>query len=161
MVCRAKGSGAVNPRVAVGAIAAVTMAAAMAMGFEGNSPTPYRDVGGVPTVCYGHTGGIESRRYSDDECQAFLKNDMAEANASVHRCITAPMTVGQEASLTDAAYNIGPVIVCGSTLQRKANAGDWAGACAELSRWVNAGGRQLPGLVRRRAAERALCEGHQ
>jgi hypothetical protein len=33
------------------------------------------------------------------------------------------------------------------------------GACAELSRWTYAGGKQLPGLVRRRAAERQLCEG--
>lgn len=148
-----------NPRVVSGIVAAVAIAASMAMGFEGNVPTPYRDVGGVLTVCYGHTGSVESRKYPDAECQALLKQDMAEANAAVHRCIAKPMTMGQESALTDAAYNIGPAIVCGSTLQRKANAGDWAGACAELSRWVNAGGRRLEGLVRRRAAERALCEG--
>jgi GH24 family phage-related lysozyme (muramidase) len=41
---------------------------------------------------------------------------------------------------------------------RKANAGDMPGACAELSRWTRAGGNELPGLVKRRAAERELCE---
>ncbi|WP_405045477.1 glycoside hydrolase family protein [Pseudomonas aeruginosa] len=45
-----------------------------------------------------------------------------------------------------------------STLLRKLNAGDVRGACAELSRWVYAGGKKLGGLVRRRAAERELCE---
>lgn len=150
-----------NPRVLTGVVAAVAMAAAMAMGFEGNAPTPYRDVGGVLTVCYGHTGSVEHRRYADAECDALLQKDMAEANAIVHRCITVPMTIGQEAALTDGTYNAGQALVCGSTLQRKANAGDWLGACAELSRWVNAGGRRLEGLVRRRAAERALCEGKQ
>ena len=85
---------------------------------------------------------------------------MAEANATVNRCIAVPMTVGQEAALTDAAYNIGPAIVCHSTLQRYANAGQWPQACAQLSRWVYAGSQQLPGLVKRRASERALCEGN-
>ncbi|WP_370551208.1 lysozyme [Comamonas sp. CMM02] len=48
---------------------------------------------------------------------------------------------------------------CKSTLVRKANAGDVQGACAELSRWTYADGKQLPGLVQRRAAERQMCEG--
>ena len=41
----------------------------------------------------------------------------------------------------------------------KANTGDWAGACKELDRWVYAKGIKLNGLVKRRAAERAMCEG--
>lgn len=150
---------ATNPRVIGGAVAAVFMAASMAMGFEGSAPTPYRDVTGIPTVCFGHTGNVQNRTYSPDECQELLKQDMASANATVHRCIVSPMTIGQEAALTDAAYNIGPNIVCGSTLQRFANAGHWPAACEQLTRWDKAGGKQLPGLVKRRASERALCEG--
>lgn len=152
---------AANPRLIAGAIGAVAIAASMAASFEGNSPTPYRDATGVLTVCYGHTGGVEMRQYQNTECQALLQKDMAEANAAVHRCIVIPMTIGQEAALTDAAYNIGPNVVCGSTLQRYANAGQWSAACEQLTRWDKAGGKQLPGLVKRRAAERALCEGRQ
>jgi lysozyme len=54
--------------------------------------------------------------------------------------------------------NVGSDAACKSTLMRKLNMGDLAGACSELSRWTMAGGKVYPGLVRRRAAERALCE---
>lgn len=46
---------------------------------------------------------------------------------------------------------------CKSTLVHKANTGDMLGACAELSRLAYAGGKQLPGLVQRRAAELRMC----
>ena len=74
-------------------------------------------------------------------------------------CIKRPMTDGQKAAFLSFAFNVGNRAFCDSTLARKANAGDMAGACAELSRWTYAGGKQLPGLVRRRATERAVCEG--
>jgi lysozyme len=74
-------------------------------------------------------------------------------------CINHPLTDGQKAAFLSFAFNVGNGNFCGSTLVRKANAGDMRGACAELSRWVYAGGKELPGLVRRRAAERAMCEG--
>lgn len=150
---------AANARKVGGGAAVLAMAVGVAALFEGSSPTPYRDVGGVPTVCYGHTGHVQDRRYSPDECLALLRHDMGAANATVYRCIRVPMTIGQEVALTDAAYNVGPRIVCGSTLQRMANAGNWLGACAQLSRWDKAAGQTLPGLVKRRADERAICEG--
>ena len=68
------------------------------------------------------------------------------------------MTDGQKAAFLSFAFNVGAQKFCGSTLVKKANQGDMPGACAELSRWTYAGGRELPGLVKRRAAERALCE---
>jgi lysozyme len=136
----------------------VVLAASLAAAYEGHRSTPYRDVTGVLTVCYGHTGGVEQRQYAPAECESLLRVDMATANQAVHRCIRVPMTPGQEAALTDAAYNIGPAIVCSSTLGRYANAGQWPQACAQLSKWIYAGGKPLPGLIKRRAAERAMCE---
>lgn len=126
-----------------------------------NQNKPYWDPWGkVWTVCEGHTGGVDPNRiYSDAECKAFKDADIATANAVVKRCLPMPMLPQIEAALTDAAYNIGPAVVCGSTLQRKGQANDWPGACAELDRWKFAGGRVLPGLVRRRADDRAVCEG--
>ncbi len=146
---------------AIGGGLAVILAAAVAFiaPWEGKISQPYFDAVGVLTVCYGHTGEIQSRRYTDAECVAMLRSDIGIAYAAVDRCITSEATHGQAVALTSAAFNIGPKVVCGSTLQRKANARDWPGACAELDKWVFAKGRKLKGLVRRRAAERALCEG--
>lgn len=136
----------------------------LVMGFvahhEGYVPRSYADPIGVPTICYGHTGPdvTPGRMATREECAELLRADILVAHATVVRCIDGPMTNGQTAALVSATFNTGPKIVCGSTLQRLANAGDWRGACAQLDRWVYAGGRVLPGLVKRRAAERALCE---
>jgi len=126
--------------------AAVTGGAAFALitQWEGQRHVPYLDAVGVLTVCYGH---------------ALLAADMAIARGHVNRCLPMPKLAHVEEALTSAAFNLGAQIVCGSTLQRKALANDWPGACAELSRWNRGGGRVLRGLTLRRADERALCEG--
>lgn len=128
---------------------------------DANQNKPYFDPWGkVWTVCEGHTGNVDPRRtYSDAECKAFKDADIAEANAAVRRCLTMPMLVQVEAALTDTVYNVGPRVVCGSTVQRKALANDWPGACAGLDAWKYAGGRVLAGLVRRRSDARGICEG--
>lgn len=154
-----------SKRVVGSGIAGVVLAlaATVAVYFEGYIPTTYADPVGIPTICYGHTGPdvTPGRTATAEECSALLEQDLAVAYASVKRCITSPMLPHQAAALTSAAYNAGPKIVCGSTLQKLANAGDWNGACAQLDRWVWASGRKLPGLIKRRAAERAICEGRQ
>ena len=146
-------------RVAGGALALVlTLAAGFATQFEGRPLNAYADLGGVWTLCWGHTAGVKpGDTATPDECLAYLQHDMGHAYAAVDRCITADLTITQAAAFTDAAFNIGPKVVCGSTLQRLANAGDIRGACNQLTRWVYAAGRKVPGLVRRRQAERALC----
>ena len=79
-------------------------------------------------------------------------------HAQALECVKRPMNDGQKAAFLSFAFNVGNGAFCSSTLVRKANAGDMPGACAELSRWAYAGGKQLQGLVNRRAAERKLCE---
>ena len=59
-------------------------------------------------------------------------------------------------ALVDFAYNLGLGRLQTSTLRRCVNRGDWDGAREQLGRWVRGGGRVLPGLVARRAAETAL-----
>jgi len=137
------------------------MAAALIIRWEGGRYEPYRDPVGVLTVCYGHTGAdiIEGKAYTRQECDALLAADMAAASGQVNRCLPMPKLAHVEAALTSAAFNIGAGVVCGSTLQKKALANDWPGACAELDRWKYARGRELRGLVLRRSDERALCEG--
>src|SRR5690606_33771714 len=136
------------------------LAAPLVMKWEGVRYPVYLDPVGIPTVCYGHTGP-EVRMgdtYTAAQCEALLKEDMAEANAAVNRCLPMPKLVQIEAALTSAVFNIGPSVVCSSTLRRKALANDWPAACAELDKWKFAGGRVLRGLVNRRADERYLCE---
>lgn len=70
---------------------------------------------------------------------AILENDWKKFNAIV-----------------DFAYNLGVGRLQTSTLRRKLNAHDWEGAREQLSLWVRGGGKVLPGLVKRRAAEIAL-----
>lgn len=147
--------------VAIGVAAVLALAAPLIAKWEGVRYTPYQDVVGVWTVCYGHTGAdiVPGKRYTLAECNALLDEDMAEANTYVRKCIGVPMLRHVEAALTSLVFNVGPKGVCGSTIQRKALANDWPGACAGLDAWKYAGGRVFRGLVLRRADERRLCEG--
>lgn len=151
-----------SAKVGVGVSAAVLLAAgALIAKWEGVRYEPYRDAVGVLTVCYGHTGPdiVPGKRYTLAECRAFLDADMREANGYVRKCLPMPLLNQIEVALTSATFNLGPQVVCGSTLQRKAKANDWPGACAELSRWNKAGGREIRGLTLRRGDERKICEG--
>lgn len=143
----------------IGASAAAIVTAFVAQ-HEGLRLWAYRDPVGVLTACYGHTGPDvqPGQTYTREQCREMLERDLAR-HAQALACIHRPLTDGQKAAFVSFAYNVGPQAFCGSTLARKANAGDMAGACAELDKWVYAKGQRLPGLVKRRAAERAMCEG--
>lgn len=143
-------------RVHVGA-GVIVLAAGLVGASEGYSPQPYRDVTQVLTVCYGHTGGVQERTYTKAECDALMQGDLTDADAIVRRCIPGPIPGPIEAALVDAAYNIGPRVVCGSSIQRHARAGDWKSVCNGLPAWRYAGGKVSAGLLNRRMAERKLC----
>jgi lysozyme len=100
------------------------------------------------------------RSYTPDECRVLLQARQASNYApAVLKCVPSLALRAQPfAASVDAAYNAGVKAFCGSPMARKFNAGDWAGGCAAFSGWyVRGGGRVLPGLIRRREAERALC----
>ena len=63
---------------------------------------------------------------------------------------------GRLAAITDFAYNCGVPRYRSSTLRRRVDAQDWAGARLEIHKWNRGGGRVLAGLVKRRKAEAAL-----
>lgn len=139
---------------------AVALAIPLIVHFEGYVPWVHRDPIGRLAACYGHDDQTMTlgKRFTAAECQAMLNQDLIK-HAEAIDCIKRPLTDGQKAAFLSFAFNVGNNAFCGSTLVRKANAGDMAGACAELLRWTYAGKKELPGLVRRRAAERAVCEG--
>lgn len=146
--------------VGIGATALAALVSFVAY-HEGYVPRTYADPVGIPTICFGHTGPdvTPGRTATRAECEALLRDDLAEAYAGVRRCIVVPMADHQAAALTSFTFNVGTRALCRSTLARYANAGNWPAACAELDRWVYAKQRKLPGLVKRRAEERKLCEG--
>ncbi len=138
---------------------ATALAVPLDMLYESTRLQSYRDAVGIVTACVGHTGPElrMGQRYTKEQCETMLYGDLLK-HADALNCIKTPLADNQKAAFLSFAFNVGNKAFCDSTLARKANAGDMSGACAELSRWTRAGGRELPGLVKRRAAERELCE---
>ncbi|HHT0380808.1 lysozyme [Klebsiella michiganensis] len=142
-----------------GAIAIATVMLSGKDGLEGREYVPYRDVVGVLTVCDGHTGSdiIPGRHYSDAECDALTRGDLQRIARQVDPHIKVPITETQRAAIYSFAYNVGATATINSTLLKKLNARDYAGACAELKRWVYAGGQRWKGLINRRDVEYQVC----
>ena len=124
---------------------------------------PDPGTGGDPwTIGWGATGpdGNDGRIrkgtvWTQAQCDARLEADVARHADEVARAIgNAPTSQAQFDALVSFHYNTGAI--ARATLTRLHKAGDHAGAAREFARWVRAGGKVLPGLVRRRAAEEAL-----
>lgn len=143
-------------------LAASSIAVPMIAEREGFVPVGYPDPGplGVklPTACFGATKGIVlGKRYTEQECAQMLADDVVRHGLDIAPCLPPTLPLETRAAFISFGYNVGSGAFCASTLSRKARAGDLAGACNELLRWTKAGGRELPGLVKRRKAERELC----
>lgn len=145
-------------------IAALVLSAAGLVGitqWEGYTDRAVIPVpGDVPTIGFGTTEGVKlGDKITPPVALKRALSDVQKFEGSIKRCVTVPLHQYEYDAYTSLAYNIGPGAFCSSTLVRKLNAGDYAGACAEISKWVRAGGRVVQGLVNRRTAERAQCEG--
>ena len=125
---------------------------------EGCRLTAYRDSVGVLTIGYGHTGRdvYEGQTITQDEAEQLLLRDVRIAELDVKAVVKVPISQRQYDALVDFAFNLGGPALQGSTLLRLLNVGDYAGADAEFKKWDHAGGKVLPGLTKRRAAEAAL-----
>jgi lysozyme len=125
--------------------------------FEGCRLTPYVCPAGVLTCGWGSTGPdvFPGRTWTQAYADMRLERDALRfAKGTLLLC---PRLAGARlCAIADFAYNLGLGALKASTLRRKVNAGDMAGARLELGKWVNGGGRRLNGLVIRRAAEAAL-----
>lgn len=126
---------------------------------EGMILRGYKDPVGIVTACAGHTAtAVLGKPYTRAECQILLDQDLAIHAEGVMKCVKAPITAGQRAAFVSFAYNVGVGAFCKSTLVKRVNAGEGIAACSELSRWTTAKGKVYIGLVKRRAAERVICE---
>jgi GH24 family phage-related lysozyme (muramidase)/peptidoglycan hydrolase-like protein with peptidoglycan-binding domain len=139
---------------------------------EGFSSTPYNDPAGHATIGYGHllhlgpvTAADRAKwgSISEAEGRALLDQDIGAVESQVKSLVKVPITQGQLDALVSFGFNLGTGQdgLGGSTLLRKLNEGDYAGAQKEFGRWVKATDQNgnlitLPGLVTRRANEAQL-----
>lgn len=125
--------------------------------FEGCSLKAYKCPAGIWTIGYGHTSGVkEGQTITKKEAEAYLKQDLTTFETFVSNLITVAINQNQFDALVSFCYNLGPGNLRSSTLLKRINAGDFNGAAEEFDRWIYAGGKKLSGLVKRRAAEKAL-----
>lgn len=128
--------------------------------FEGCKLTAYLCPAGVWTIGYGHTHGVkEGDTCTVAQANAWLAEDIGPIDGLISRLVTVPLKQHQRDALACLIFNIGSGNFENSTLLRKLNAGDYAGAAEQFGRWNRAGEHVLPGLISRRAAERSLFEG--
>jgi len=126
--------------------------------FEGLSLKAYRCPRGIWTCGRGSTGPdvVASTIWTAEECEQRFDADLRKFEAGVEKLVKVRLSDNQFSALVSFAYNLGLSALSGSTLLRKLNAGEHGKAAEEFGRWIHAGGAVLPGLIRRRAAERDL-----
>ena len=127
-------------------------------GFESCRLVAYQDIRGIWTLGWGHTGPevCEGLTWTQDQADAQLLADVQSSVAAVNADVTVPLTQDEFDALVDFAFNVGNTALRNSTLLKKLNAGDYAGAANEFYRWDKAAGQVIAGLLRRRQKETDL-----
>lgn len=124
--------------------------------FEGLCLTATRCSAGVPTIGYGHTGPEVrvGQKISREKADEIFSRDINMFSAGIEKLFPKGITQCRFDALVSFAFNCGLGALEKSTLLRKvkANPAD-PSIREEFGKWVNAGGKKLPGLVRRRAME--------
>lgn len=136
-------------------------------GYRGEAYIPVR--GDKATIGFGTTKGVKmGDRTTPERALVQLMKEVEGVYADgLKKCITAPLYPHEFSAYLSLAYNVGVPTVCRKAAPGKPpnlidliNAERYEEACARISRFVYGPGKKvLPGLVKRRAAERAMCEG--
>lgn len=125
--------------------------------FEGCRLSAYLDSVGIPTIGVGHIHGVSmGDTITQDEADELLHGDLLITEEYVTKAVWAPLLQEEFDALVSLVFNIGGGAFQKSTLLRKLNAMDYDGAADAFLSWDKAGGNVIPGLARRRAAEREL-----
>lgn len=129
--------------------------------FEGKVNHVYTDPVNILTSCYGHTGPELSwgKTFTDEQCLEQLAKDITRHDRQLMGVVKQPLNVYEHAAYLSFVFNAGITTFSKSTMLGKLNAGNHAGACEELIKWVYAGKTKLKGLERRRQAEMDMCLG--
>lgn len=156
-----------NAKAKAAAGGALALAIGLVAVFEGTKTQSYLDVGGIPTICTGHTGPevAVGQTATADICRDLLAKDMAWAFAAEDKALDHPeqVPVWTRAAMASFIYNLGAGAWVSSPMPGLINLGKYEAACNAMLPYVNVrkDGKLVPvlGLIRRREAERHLCLG--
>lgn len=128
--------------------------------FEGLRLSPYNDVGGTPTVGYGHTGKVDGP-ITKERAEELLQQDLKTARDTVRFYVKQPLLPNEEAALTSATYNLGPQLFVNkdgkpTQFSKYLEAGDKQRAADWLLKFNKSKGKEIKGLTNRRNEERRM-----
>jgi len=124
----------------------------------------YQDPVGIWTIGYGSTYNFDKNRkvqagdvIDEPTARRWMTQEIKSKRTAILGMVKKPLTQNQLDSLVSLVYNIGVTAFRDSTLLKRINRGEDKQTIAnEFDKWIYAGGKKLPGLVRRRAAEKKL-----
>lgn len=129
--------------------------------FEGLELESYQDIAGVWTIGYGHTETAgPNQKISEREAEELLRRDLGPRERSIEQLVGVALNQNEFDALVSFVFNVGANAFKNSTARKRLNRNDRVGAAEALAWWnkatVNGVLREVLGLTRRRAAERAL-----
>jgi lysozyme len=133
--------------------------------YEGFRSRPYLDPVGIPTIGYGSTYyendtkvTLQDQPITSERAIQLLLYNLSKFASGVNTIVKVPLNNNQFNALVSFAYNVGLGALKKSTLLKLVNSGNYKGASEQFIRWNKAGGQVLPGLTKRREAERNLWQ---
>jgi len=146
-------------RIQVAALSASAVALVALVAHEGYKDKAYIPIpGDVPTIGFGTTEGVKlGDRIDPVKALERALADMQRFEGAIKECVKVPLKQNEYESFLSISYNIGSRAFCNSTLVKKLNQFDYAGACKEILRWDRAGGKVIRGLTVRRQKEYEQC----
>lgn len=127
--------------------------------FEGFRADSYICPAGKRTIGYGHViqpGDHIKEPMTEASAHDLLVSDLSKFEAAVNREVAVPLSQQQFDALVSLAFNIGVGAFTGSTLLKRLNAERFHDAAAQFDKWVYSNKKKIPGLVKRRKAEKEL-----
>jgi len=129
--------------------------------FEGLRQRAYLCPAGVWTIGWGHTPASPGQWVSVEEAEALLRQDLKRFESALVQWISYKfLTSNQFSACVSLAFNVGLGAFRRSSVLRWLNAGDILRSANSFLLWdkavVNGVLQSLPGLMRRRQAERSL-----
>jgi lysozyme len=125
-------------------------------GWEGCALSAYRDMVGVLTIGYGHTGADvhDGETITQADADQLLSNDLHKFEVAVTGLVgTSPTTQQQFDAMVSFSYNLGSGALAESNVLKFHKAENYTAAAADFLQWDHAGGRVVEELLKRRQTE--------